>query len=593
MLGFNSAKYDLNLLKSYLIPWLRADVDPDKEGEKEDIDINVIKKGSMYTQIGARRFKFLNICNYLAGGFSHSAFLEAYKIPESKSYITYEWFDHPSKLDYPCLPPYESFYSELKQRNVLVMRDKYDDDDDENDVIDKELGADRYHQLQDIWQEQHMTRFHDFLQYYKNLDVGPFVKAFEKMQKFYFNQNINLFKVVVSVPGIARRWLFQTAHDAKTSFALIDPRDDDFYYTIKQNIVGGPSIIFTRDAEVGPTYIRDDLNRPCANIIGYNANALYLDCIDKAMPCGGYVQRAAPDFKPDSRLSCEDMFNWMDYVMETEGVRILHARNHISEVRIGPYLVDGYDPNTQTVYEFNGCYLHGCSDCKKDQDDFGKERKMHMETKEKYIRAKGYHMRIIWEHEFKSQQKLDLKLKQFIRPRQPPFYHKHCWMAKESTILNAVLNDNFFGLLEVDIHVPDHLHSYFEEMPPLFCNTEVKFEDMGTFMQKYVRDHGLSDKPRRLLFSGMRADKIMLSSPYLKWLMQKGLKVTKLHQVVEYSPKRCFTHFVQEVSDARRAGDADSAHHEAHRQFWRWLSHFGQRKTSRHVVYTRTRSSPT
>ena len=145
--------------------------------------------------------------------------------------------------------------------------------------------------------------------------------------------------------------------------------------------------------------------------------------------------------------------------METEGVHILHARNHISEVRIGPYLVDGYDPNTQTMNEFNGCYFHGCSDCKKDQDDLGKESKMHTETKEKYIRAKGYHMRIIWEHEFKSQERSDLKLKQFIQQQQPPFYRKHFLMAKESTILNAVLNDNFFGLLEVDIHVPDHLHS--------------------------------------------------------------------------------------------------------------------------------------
>ena len=99
--------------------------------------------------------------------------------------------------------------------------------------------------------------------------------------------------------------------------------------------------------------------------------------------------------------------------------------------------------------------------------------------------------------------------------------------------------------------MPDHLHPYFEEIPPLFCNTEVKFEYMGPFMQQYVRDHGLSDKPRRLLLSGMRADKIMLSSPYRKWLMRKGLKVTKLHQMMEYSPKRCFRHFVQEVSDVR------------------------------------------
>ena len=78
VLSFNSARYDLNLAKSHLIPWLRADVDP--EEEQDSVDINVIKKGSAYTQIGARRFKFLYISNYLAGGVSCSAFLKAYKI---------------------------------------------------------------------------------------------------------------------------------------------------------------------------------------------------------------------------------------------------------------------------------------------------------------------------------------------------------------------------------------------------------------------------------------------------------------------------------------------------------------------------------
>ena len=156
-------------------------------------------------------------------------------------------------------------------------------------------------------------------------------------------------------------------------------------------------------------------------------------------------------------------------------------------------------------------------------------------------------------------QRSEPKLKEFIRQHQPPIFRKHRWITKESTILNAVLDDSFFGFLEVDIHVPQHLHDYFQEMPPLFCNTEVKFEDMGAFMQQYVREHHMSDKPRRLLLSGMKAEKIMLSSPYLKWLLQKGLTVTKLHQVVEYSPQRCFRQFVRDVSDARRAGDVDKA----------------------------------
>ena len=82
VLGFNSARYDLNLVKSHIIPWLRADVGP--EEEQDSVDINVIKKGSANTQIGARRFKFLDISNYLAGGVTYSAFLKAYKIVGSK-----------------------------------------------------------------------------------------------------------------------------------------------------------------------------------------------------------------------------------------------------------------------------------------------------------------------------------------------------------------------------------------------------------------------------------------------------------------------------------------------------------------------------
>ena len=557
VLGFNSARYDLNLVKSHLIPWLRADVDPE-EGE-ESVDINVIKKGSAYTQIGARRFKFLDISNYLAGGVSYSAFLKAYKIEEAKSYFPYEWFDDVSKLDFPHLPPYESFYSELKQKNVLEVQDKKDAEDEKEDhaTDDKEVGMERYQELQHIWQQQDMTTFKDFLSYYNNLDVHPFVQAVEKMQQFYFAHDIDLFKVAVSVPGIAPRWLFQTANAANVNFALLDHRDDDLYYTIKQNIVGGPSIIFTRDAEVGRTFIRDDPTRPCSNIIGFDANALYLDCIDKSMPCGGYVRRTEPDFKPDSRLSCEDMFHWMNFIMKTEGIDILHARNHIGEVSIGPYLVDGYDPSTRTVYEFNGCYYHGCSVCKMDKDVIGLKRKQDTQTKEKYLRHKGYNMNVMWEHEFKTLRKTNPKLKQFIWDREPPFFRSHRWVTKESTLLKAVMDDTFFGFLEVDIHVPDHLYTYFEEMPPLFCNTDVQFEDMGGFMQQYVKDNKLSDKPRRLLISGMRAEKILLSSHYLKWLLQKGLVVSHIYQVVEFTPQRPFRKFVQEVSDARRSGDVN------------------------------------
>ena len=55
----------------------------------------------------------------------------------------------------------------------------------------------------------------------------------------------------------------------------------------------------------------------------------------------------------------------------------------------------------------------------------------------------------------------------------------------------------------------------------------------------------------------MRAHKMCIATPLLKWYLQHGLVVSHIYQVIEYSPMACFRQFMDEVSDARRAGDAD------------------------------------
>lgn len=52
-----------------------------------------------------------------------------------------------------------------------------------------------------------MTTFKDFLVWYNNLDV----EAVEKVQQFYFEKGIDVFKTAISVPGIAKQLLFKTA----------------------------------------------------------------------------------------------------------------------------------------------------------------------------------------------------------------------------------------------------------------------------------------------------------------------------------------------------------------------------------------------
>jgi hypothetical protein len=49
----------------------------------------------------------------------------------------------------------------------------------------------------------------------------------------------------------------------------------------------------------------------------------------------------------------------------------------------------------------------------------------------------------------------------------------------------------------------------------------------------------------------------MFISPLLKWYVKHGIRVTKICQVVEYTPVQCFRKLGEQISDTRRAGDTD------------------------------------
>ena len=117
--------------------------------------------------------------------------------------------------------------------------------------------------------------------------------------------------------------------------------------------------------------------------------------------------------------------------------------------------------------------------------------------------------------------------------------------------------EKLFGALEVDLHVPDNLKFKFAEMPPIFKNVEVSRDDIGDHMRQYAVDHDIMSQPRKNLVGSMFGEKIMVISPLLKWYVEHGLKVTQIHQVVEYTPATCFQKFGEQVSEARRARDAD------------------------------------
>ncbi|KAJ8314770.1 hypothetical protein KUTeg_006920 [Tegillarca granosa] len=446
VLGFNSARYDLNLVKQKLARHLKM---------HESNSTFVVKQNNVYSCISSPTLKFLDITQFLAPGTSYSKFLKAYDVKEAKGYFPYEWLNDASKLESTSLPPHEAFHSSLKGENITM---------------------EEYEFCQSIWKDQNMTCFRDFLIWYNNLDVAPFVTAVERLQKFYTQRGIDLFKTAMSAPGIARQMLFKIAKEEGANFSLFSHLDEDLYHMFKNNIVGGPSIIFSRHQEAGKTQIRG--GKLCQKIIGFDANALYLWAIDQEMPVGPFIRRKAPHFRPQQGF---------------------------------------------TVVE-------------------------------------------VWECDFKEYRRCHPKIEEFITGSRPTFYQKHKREVTEHQILEAVIKQELFGAVEVDIEVPEKWptyfshptmspYQYFQEMSPLFCTTDVPYEVIGEHMQQHVREHNLSTKPRQLLVGGMKGRNMLLATPLLKWYLQHGMVVTKIHQVVEYLPQACFKRFVSDMSEARRLGD--------------------------------------
>ena len=519
ILGYNSSNYDLNLLKGTLAHHL---------GLYEDKSF-VIKKQNQYVCINTPKFKFLDLMNFVAPGCSYSSFLKAYNTEQKKGYFPYEWMTSKEKLKESQLPPYSAFWSSLKDCYTCT--------------------PDEYEDLKKVWLDENMTTMKDYLLWYNALDTRPGVEAVCKMIKFYNNKNLDMFKEAVSLPGLARKLLFR---NCEAHFSLVDKKDEDMYHTLKQNVIGGPAIIFTRHHKVNETRIRGE--KLCKSIQGYDANALYLWAISQEMPTGFYVRRFRDqNFKPEKPCKYLDQFFWMDKVAEEEGIYIKHKLNSGKEHRVGPYYLDGFNSETNTAFEFNGCYYHG-HDCYLTTNmDENKKRERQQRTlkREEYIREQGMNLQTIWECEYKRTVESHIHKDKYL----PTYYLSHKGGLSEEKILCDVQNGTLFGCLEVDIEVPAHLREKFAEMSPLFVTSDVHFEDIGEHMKQHVTDHNLSTHSKRLLVGGMAAKKLLLATPLLKWYVEHGLVITKVYQVIEYEPKTCFKQFAQDVSDARRTGD--------------------------------------
>jgi len=310
--GFNSGKYDLNLIKEHLVSTVSA-----------DDTVKVAKKDNSYMFLISSKFKFLDARNYIGAGQSLDVWCRSMDCAVKKLVFPYEWLDDYSKLETSVDElVWEDFRSRLTN-------------DDEKAKVDYETFVLEY------VEKRGLKTMREVLKEYNIADVLPFVEAIKKTRKLYYPDKIDMMKDAVSIPGLSMRYALNKALTKKKKVKLYAPGgvckncrifeencricdcpgavgeggycqdcvseiarigkckcdETTVYNLLKTGMVGGPSIVFCRYHEAGMTKIRShkyDKAKTCRGVIGYDANALYLYCVPLLLRVRNAVRKRHP-----------------------------------------------------------------------------------------------------------------------------------------------------------------------------------------------------------------------------------------------------------------------------------------------------------
>ena len=130
-----------------------------------------------------------------------------------------------------------------------------------------------------------MSSFKDLLRWYNNKDVVPTLEAMQKMIAFYHDKDINMLKLGCTLPNLANICIHKST-DAK--FYPSTEGEKDLLEKIREDVVGGPSIVFTRKSVVDETSIQSSTNI-CKSSVGMDASQLYRHSMCQPMSTGIYT----------------------------------------------------------------------------------------------------------------------------------------------------------------------------------------------------------------------------------------------------------------------------------------------------------------
>ena len=115
-------------------------------------------------------------------------------------------------------------------------------------------GEENYQYLLDVRNHEKMCTFKDFLRWY-NKDIVPTLKPMQKMLAFYHKKGIDMLELGCTLAKLANICLHKAT--SANFYPFTETDKDLLQKRIREYMVGGPSIVFTRKAVVDETFFTE------------------------------------------------------------------------------------------------------------------------------------------------------------------------------------------------------------------------------------------------------------------------------------------------------------------------------------------------
>ena len=481
----------------------------------------------------------------------------------------------------------EAFFSSLKNENVL--------EEDINSYIRKHnlfhlsenelkeradcppTGRDNYEMLKQMWQDKEWKTLLDYLRYYNEMDVRPFLNSILVYLDALCQHCVNPLLTCYSLPGVAKKILSSYMPPGTIHYI----GNEKLLSLMKKAKVGGQSIIMTRENPATHPYI-----------VGYDACSLCLSSFGKEHFIGqptfyenkgsGILEKIPISQKRfdkqrlTSKISNEyfEIIQKVDYPSEfitkeyqiklsaLERVYIREKYDYYEIPLKAPknFFVDGIikTGGNKIIFEFDGCYYHACNkneECKRKSENTiykrivrqqievtneqtGKIRKQWTKViklltseqirmidiiRDEILVALGYTVIRQAECEWRSIRFTNENYRKVLM--ELTSYEKliRFWpdidnLIPTQHILKLIQLGKIDGIIFVNIETPEHLKEKYEQFAPIIKHASVTLDDIGPYMQRVAFENNIKfpSEGRKMVIDSYFGENIGLTCESLK-----------------------------------------------------------------------------